>query len=290
MSDATSPDNSYGASGPSPIQPKAALLDIFALARRLGGWLSVADLVALLMDLGFEDQVARAAISRMKRTGLLESQRVGGAAGYKLSQEAEEILAAGDKRIFNGESPSDVDDGWVIVIFSVPEKQRDKRYMLKSRLVWLGFGQVTPGVWIAPRRVLPDLRRTLERAKLTNFVTIFQGSHVGYEPLTELMSRTWDLEWLQSLYTEFIECQEPIRDYWRDTQDGDDRKAFVDYIHAISQWRRLPYVDPGLPAETLPEDWAGHRATALFAELRVSLELRTLRHLAALSTARGASR
>lgn len=288
MSDADRRSRANGASERT-LRPKAALLDIFALTRRLGGWLSVADLVALLGDLGFEDQVARAAISRMKRTGLLVSRHLDGTAGYALSHEAEEILNAGDKRIFSGESPADVDDGWVIVIFSVPEKQRDKRYKLKSQLAWLGCGQVTPGVWIAPRRVLPDLRRTLERTKLSDFVTVFQGSYVGFEPLTTLLQRTWDLTWLQSLYLEFLECQEPVRDYWRTADNGDDRKAFVDYVRAISQWRRLPYVDPGLPVQTLPEDWAGHRAAALFSELRGLLELRTLRHLAALSTTRGVS-
>lgn len=278
-------DKTRGPAGQtSAIAPKAALLDVFALARRIGGWLSTADLVSLMRDLGFEDQVARAAISRMKRSGLLVSHRSAGVAGYVPSEEAREILSAGDKRIFNGQSPSDTDGGWVIVNFSLPEGEREKRYKLRSRLTWLGFGQVTPGTWIAPRHGLPDLQRSLERIGLTSRVRIFQGEYVGHEPIEDLIEETWDLPWLQSLYADFIEVYEPVMQEWRDAREASDCLAFTTYIRAISQWRRLPYVDPGLPAKYLPADWAGHRANALFAELRATLELRSLRHLASSET------
>ncbi len=45
----------------------------------------------------------------------------------------------------------------------------------------------------------------------------------------------------------------------------------------LTDWRRLPYVDPGLPLELLPSRWNGVRAAELFADLgdRLSSPART---------------
>jgi phenylacetic acid degradation operon negative regulatory protein len=40
----------------------------------------------------------------------------------------------------------------------------------------------------------------------------------------------------------------------------------------LTDWRRLPYLDPGLPAELLPDGWVGTRAADLFFALRALLE------------------
>jgi phenylacetic acid degradation operon negative regulatory protein len=38
-------------------------------------------------------------------------------------------------------------------------------------------------------------------------------------------------------------------------------------VRLLTAWRRLPYLDPGLPAELLPADWHGTRAAELFERL-----------------------
>jgi len=43
-------------------------------------------------------------------------------------------------------------------------------------------------------------------------------------------------------------------------------------VRALTDWRRLPYLDPGLPAELLPEGWIGIRAAELFFVLQALLE------------------
>jgi phenylacetic acid degradation operon negative regulatory protein len=40
----------------------------------------------------------------------------------------------------------------------------------------------------------------------------------------------------------------------------------------LTDWRQLPYSDPGLPTELLPADWTGIRAADLFFTLRALLE------------------
>jgi DNA-binding transcriptional regulator PaaX len=48
--------------------------------------------------------------------------------------------------------------------------------------------------------------------------------------------------------------------------------AFADYVRVLTDWRHLPYLDPGLPEELLPEDWIGIRAADLFFTLKSQLE------------------
>ncbi|WP_447646994.1 PaaX family transcriptional regulator C-terminal domain-containing protein [Nocardioides zeae] len=49
---------------------------------------------------------------------------------------------------------------------------------------------------------------------------------------------------------------------------GGDGGAFADYVRALTAWRRFPYLDPGLPADLLPQGWSGTRAADTFFELR----------------------
>ena len=63
-------------------QPRAVIVTIYGLyARETDGWFSIAALIKLLAELGVEEPGVRSAISRLKLRGLLESRRVGGAAG-----------------------------------------------------------------------------------------------------------------------------------------------------------------------------------------------------------------
>jgi len=42
-------------------------------------------------------------------------------------------------------------------------------------------------------------------------------------------------------------------------------------VRVLTDWRRLPYLDPGLPAELLPSGWAGARAAEVFFTLQSRL-------------------
>src|SRR3954468_12388259 len=131
--------------------PRSLLMTFFgAFLRRLGGWIAVADLVALMGDLGLDPQAVRSALSRLKRRGIVDPQRRGGAAGYRLTPRGEAILDAGDARIFG---PDDEGAGdWLLVVFSIPEARRALRHKLRARLQWLGLGKVAAGGGDPPAR------------------------------------------------------------------------------------------------------------------------------------------
>ena len=263
-------------------RPRSLIVTFYgAYGRDLGGWLSVADLIRLMARLDVDAPAVRSAVSRLKRRGLLEAKRVGGTAGYSLSEEAGRILAEGDRRIY-GRRVANVTDGWVLAAFSVPESQRHKRHLLRSRLTWLGFGTAAPGVWIAPMHLADDARRTLERLQVTDYVDLFRAHHLAFGDLRQAIAHWWDLDALRVMYDEFLRAHEPLLARWSRRRSMDEEEAFTDYLRTVDAWRRMPYLDPGLPLELMPDDWSGHRAANVFFKLHARLREPGLKHVIAI--------
>ncbi|MDH6220333.1 PaaX family transcriptional regulator [Streptomyces pseudovenezuelae] len=239
---------------------------IFGLyARGEHNWLSVASVVKLMADLGFEGPAVRSAVSRLKRREVLRSQPHEGAAGYSVADSTLAALAEGDVRIFE-RARATTEDGWLVVVFSVPESEREKRHDLRTSLTRLGLGTAAPGVWVAPGNLAVETRRTLERRGLAEYVDIFTGDHFAFGDLRSKVRTWWDLDELTELYADFLRRYDPVREA-APTGGTTPPDAFRTYIPMLTQWRRLPYRDPGLPLSLLPPGWNGVTAGALFSEL-----------------------
>ena len=258
------------------------ILTVYGLyARHNGGWLPVATLIRLLADVGIDEPAARSAISRLKRRGILQSRRHGGSAGYQLSAEALAIVREGDARIFRRRRAAPA-DGWVLAVFSVPEPERQQRHVLRSELARLGFGMVAPGVWIVPAHPDDTTAETLRRLGLDRYADLFRAEYLAFGDPAAKIRRWWDLDELERQYQAFIAAHEPtLRALAAGPTGG--RAAFGCYVRMLTDWRRLPYLDPGLPAELLPGGWAGIRAADVFFALRERLEEPARAHVAAVS-------
>ncbi|MFI5805927.1 PaaX family transcriptional regulator C-terminal domain-containing protein [Streptomyces sp. NPDC051561] len=279
----------YGAYGRGEYGPDGREAD--------GEPMPIASLIRLLAAVGVDAPSVRSAVSRLKRRGLLVSARTaGGAAGYALSDDARQLLDDGDRRIYARREPR-LSDGWVLAVFSVPEAERAKRHVLRSRLAGLGFGTAAPGVWIAPGGLYEETRHTLERLQLARYVDLFRGDHLGFAATAEAVGRWWDLTGLARLHEEFLGRHERVLGYWEGRGVGDApgpelaegdgpgpelaerdtpgpelaERAYRDYLLALDSWRHLPYADPGLPPELLPKEWPGGRSAEVFAELHARL-------------------
>ncbi|WP_327113477.1 PaaX family transcriptional regulator [Streptomyces sp. NBC_01341] len=255
--------------------PRSLIVTLYGAYGRLPGDapLPVSELIRLLHAVGVDAPAVRSSVSRLKRRGLLVPARTSdGAAGYALSADARQLLDDGDRRIYRRPVPV-TGDGWVLAVFSVPEAERHKRHLLRSRLGHLGFGTAAPGVWIAPAGLYEETRHTLGRLELAPYVELFRGEHLGFAATAEAVARWWDLETIARLHLDFLDQQEPVLRAW-EAGDGaapGAEDAYRDYLRALDSWRRLPYADPGLPAELLPEDWPGGRSAEVFGELHARL-------------------
>ena len=244
----------------------------------------VAALIRLLGALGVDPPSVRSAVSRLKRRGLLVPARTAtGAAAYGLSDDARQLLEDGDRRIF-GRPAAQLSDGWVLAVFSVPEEERHKRHLLRSRLARLGFGTAAPGVWIAPAQLYEETRHTLRRLQLDPYVDLFTGAHAGFAPTADAVARWWDLDAVAAAHRAFLAEQEPVLRHWSSRRSVPPEAAYRDYLLALDAWRQLPYADPGLPSPLLPEDWPGGRAAEVFGLLHAKLHTAGARYAHELTT------
>ncbi|MET9513830.1 PaaX family transcriptional regulator C-terminal domain-containing protein [Streptomyces sp. NPDC002994] len=257
--------------------PRSLIVSLYgAYGRTPGGGgepMPVAELIRLLAAVGVDAPSVRSSVSRLKRRGLLVAARTpDGAAGYALSDDAHQLLDDGDRRIYEHPAPH-LSEGWVLAVFSVPESERAKRHVLRSRLARLGFGSAAPGVWIAPARLYDETRHTLERLQLAPYVDLFRGEHLGFAATEEAAARWWDLTGIAKQHEQFLDLHEPVLRAWvaRGEEAPDPEHAYRDYLLALDSWRRLPYADPGLPAELLPADWPGVRSAEVFSGLHARL-------------------
>ena len=231
--------------------PRQLILTLYGLyARDEHNWLSVSAVVRLMGDLGVDSAGVRSSISRLKRRGVLQAMKMDGAAGYALSDDALELLREGDVRIFSRQRAVEADD-LVMVVFSIPESERDKRHLLRSTLVSMGFGTVSPGVWVAPGLLHDEVARTLEHQGLASFVDLFRARYDGFGSLRDRVGEWWDLPAIEKEYTEFLAKYAGAHARWKSSERC--------LPHGLRDLRRDAH---RLAAASLPRPGSSSRAAA----------------------------
>ncbi|MCW4465317.1 transcriptional regulator [Glutamicibacter sp. MNS18] len=259
------------------------IVSLFGLyARNHGGALPVATIISLMQDVGVEPAGTRSSISRLKKRGIIDSVQVHGRNGYTLAESVLTTFAEGDERIFHPRRATP-QDRWLLATFTVPETKRNIRHKIRSALIRMGFGSVVPGLWIAPEHARDAALAYFTRHGLNEYFEFFLAEHIGGAEIQRNIGSWWDLASLDELYSEFLAENLGRLETWtsRLTDEPDarlDAQAFAEYLILITQWRRLPYSDPGLPAEYLPENWNALKAEQLFKDLHSLLAPLASRH------------
>ncbi len=248
------------------------------------GLLPVAGLVGLLADLDVDEGAARSTISRLKSKNVLERADGAGPVRYSVSPAVLDRFQAGDERIFTPQR-SEPGDPWALVVFSVPEAERKRRYELRSELTSLGFGFMASGVAIAPATVLDQALERLAARGLSRYLEHFTGHYGDAATLRERIGQWWDLGGLDAQYADFIDDYGPCLQQWSTRGkaapqlDGPGRReAFALYVPLLTRWRRFPYRDPNIPLELLPVGWRAPQAKMLFLQLHGLLAAPALDH------------
>ena len=258
--------------------PRTLLLDFLGgFVRQTGGWVPVAALVSLMDEVGLDESSVRTAVSRLKQREWLTPDKRGGANGYTLSSLAVESYQQGDDVIWHARRPADIAEGWLLISVSIPESDRSRRHVLRSRLSALGFGNIGSGLWIAPARMQQKATSTLAQLELLEAADIFIAHYPDEKRLRDLVARGWDFAELDAGYRAFLADRSPIA--LQRTAAATDESDFVQYMLALNQWRVLPLIDPGLPRELLGDDWAGDAAGSLFENIVALTEAGALRHV-----------
>jgi phenylacetic acid degradation operon negative regulatory protein len=222
-----------------------------------------AALVALLTEFGISDTAARGAIGRLVRHGLLTTSKQGRQTFHKISERAMRILDDGARRIFTfGLHPRPWDGMWSLVAFSVPEENRQLRYILRDRLRWLGFAPLYDGLWISPQDTLREAANQLAALSI-NTVTMFRAQTVEGTTEGGLPQHAWDLDAVCTQYQKFIADIQPLEAH---VQNGtlSPEEALIARTRLMDAWRSFPALDPDLPEELLPPHWPRAQARQSF--------------------------
>ncbi|MBV8424361.1 MAG: phenylacetic acid degradation operon negative regulatory protein PaaX [Candidatus Eremiobacteraeota bacterium] len=252
-------------------RPNSFIFTVFGdFVHAYGDAIWVGSLVRLMAEFGLSEQAVRAAVSRMSRQGWLESTRRGGRSYYSVTALGKRRVDEVSKRIYVAPQ-TDWDGRWRMLSYTVPEAKRELRDRLRKDLTVLGLGPLSASLWISPRDVLDAVRDAIRDGELADRVDFFVAEYEGPHTSEELVRKCWNLDAIGHAYEEFIAR------YATSQRSLSDVDAFVTRIWLVHDFRKFVYLDPGLPAALLPNDWPGTRAGVLFRDYYAALRPRAVR-------------
>jgi phenylacetic acid degradation operon negative regulatory protein len=252
------------------LGPRAATLTLYGdYVLHRGGEIGIGSLVRLLGNFGLSEQAIRSAVSRMCRSGLLKAKRTKRKSYYSLTSDGHNLLTEGAQRIFQRKN-SNWDGNWNIVTYSIPETMRKARDRLRLELGWLGYGALSEATWISPYDLTREVNNLLRKLNIEEYVSIFSAQHQVSTDPKEIVSHCWDLGKIHQKYADFLtEYRPKLEEHRKRLEAGETIKpseCFVARFNLIHEYRKLPFLDPDLPQELLPENWLRPQAAALFDE------------------------
>ncbi len=233
-----------------------------------GGSVWTQTLITSMERLGVQSKATRQALARMEKRGWLERDRIGRRTRWSVTTTFADLLVEGAERIYGfGASPRPWEQRWLVVLASVPERDRKIRYRMGLELNWVGMGSLGQGLWISPwvdnEPAVADLL-----SRLGVRASSFRAELGSLGSGADLVAEAWDLDDLAGRYREFLADHDPTSG---DVPPVDPSDAATRLAALVHHWRRFPFLDPDLPHELLPAGWPGPVAARRFAEVRAGL-------------------
>lgn len=250
-----------------PLRGGSLLVTILgdAIAPR-GGTIALASLIRLAMPFGLTERLVRTSIGRLANEEWVSFERSGRASFYRLTTNGRARFAEATQRIY-GAPPQDWDGLWTMAI--VPPSLKSRREDLREELLWLGFGQITPGAFAHPTYKESAISARLDELQSSGQLIVMKGSILSQAASANLVAMGWDLDDLARRYKRFIDMFSPVAAALKgasSTPPGGD-VAFLLRTLLLHEYRKIHLRDPLLPAALLPDRWAGTDAQQLCREL-----------------------
>jgi phenylacetic acid degradation operon negative regulatory protein len=241
-----------------PLRGGSLIISIFgdSIAPR-GGSISLASLIALARPFGLTERLVRTSVARLAKDGWLEAERRGRLSFYRLAKPGRARFEEATRRVYS-ENPRDWHGRWTFLL--LPKGSRARRERLREELLWLGFGQLAPGVLVHPEQGIDDARERLRELAIPGHVTMLQAVSGDETEDRRIAAASWDLSELSHSYRRFIDLFRPVRET---LERPSPLPAFIVRTLLIHEYRKIHLRDPLLPASLLPEDWVGAEAYEL---------------------------
>ena len=258
-----------------PLRSGSLLMTIFgdAIALR-GGRITLGSLIRLAGPFGLAERLVRTAVARLAADNWLVAVREGRRSEYRLTGTGRAVFAEATARIY-APNPSEWDGRWTLLAL---EPGRPARTGLREALRWLGFGQITSGLYVHPALTCEQTRAWLAMRGWAEAGWLFESRGESRQADRRCVSLAWDLDQLARRYRKFHDTFAPIGAA-RDLRAVSPQSAFAVRTLLIHEYRKIHLRDPLLPPALLPESWIGIQAYALCARLYTAVFAAAEQHL-----------
>ncbi|HEU5443475.1 MAG TPA: phenylacetic acid degradation operon negative regulatory protein PaaX [Steroidobacteraceae bacterium] len=262
-----------------PLRGGSLLITIFgdAIAPR-GGAVTLGSLIDLARPFGLAERLVRTAVARLAAEGWLAATRHGRRSEYRLTDSGRKLFAEATRRIY-GANPSTWSGQWTLAVVppssgrasrtSSPGKAAapGSRRSLREELRWLGFGQLSPGVYAHPACTLEEARAWLATLGCADHCWLLKSAAEGLVADRALAAAGWNLAEIARRYRRFRDSFAPVDAAVRESDALAPQSAFLVRTLLIHEYRRIHLQDPLLPPALLPAQWVGTEAYELTARL-----------------------
>jgi phenylacetic acid degradation operon negative regulatory protein len=239
-----------------PIRGGSLLITIFgdAIAPR-GGVITLGSLIQLAARFGLTERLVRTSVARLAQDGWLVARRDGRRSEYRLTPRGEERFALATQRIYS-QGPVSWNGEWTLIM--LPQSSSKLRESVREGLRWLGWGQLSPGVFAHPNSGIAQAREWLRTFDGAMDAIVLRSSSAELAVDRQLVGVGWDLGELARRYHKFVDGFGAVATASEPRHDPE--AAFVVRTLLIHDYRRIHLRDPLLPPALLPDDWVGSAA------------------------------
>lgn len=195
-------------------------------------------------------------IKQLERQGLLEAEEV-----EKGTKRVMRLTEKGVLCAIGGCDPMERwnrswDGLWRMVIFDLPETQRQLRAKLRRELMAANFGCLQGSVWITPDALEPVLPLLGKHDIKGGTMVFFAGNPCGGESAADLVKSAWPIEAIHAAYQEHGKHLESL------PRKGSELRERLMVWGTLERrlWEKCLKIDPLLPRSLWPKKYLGEYA------------------------------
>lgn len=126
-------------------------------------------------------------VTELRRQSLVTTQKESGSVRLLLTVKGIHRVQRAQIEAITIRAQETWDGKWRMVLFDIPARKADSRYILTSQLKRLGFVMVQRSMWVHPYPCFSEVAQLLQYANLQPFVTMAEISMIDNSTLRRLL-------------------------------------------------------------------------------------------------------